>query len=68
MTEPLLVGVRRAAAIAGTGRDAMYELVRSGAVRSVQIGRKRLVPRHELDAWIARELEASGGDDADGDE
>jgi excisionase family DNA binding protein len=56
MTEPLLVGVRQAATIAGTGRDAVYELVRSGAVRSIQIGRRHLIPRTELEAWIAREL------------
>jgi len=60
MTEPLLVGVRQAAAIAGTGRDAMYELVRSGAVRSIQMGRRHLIPRTELEAWIEREME--GGD------
>jgi excisionase family DNA binding protein len=64
MTEPLLVGPRDAARIAGTGRDFMYELVRSGRVRSVRIGARRLIPRQELEAWIARELEANEGGDA----
>jgi excisionase family DNA binding protein len=59
--EPLLLGIRQAAPIAGVGRDAMYRLVAEGRVRSVRLGRKRLVPRQELEAWIARELEANGG-------
>jgi excisionase family DNA binding protein len=59
-TEPLLLGIRQAAPIAGVGRDAMYRLVAEGRIRSVRLGRKRLVPRQELEAWIQRELE--GGD------
>ena len=59
MSEPLLLGVRAACReVGGIGRDSMYELVRTGAVRSVKIGRKILIPRSELEAWIARELEA----------
>jgi excisionase family DNA binding protein len=61
MTEPLLLGIRQAAPIAGVGRDAMYALVASGRIRSIRLGRKRLIPRQELEAWISRELEANGG-------
>jgi excisionase family DNA binding protein len=61
VTEPLLLGIRQAAPIAGVGRDAMYRLVAEGRIRTVRLGRKRLVPRQELEAWIARELEANGG-------
>jgi excisionase family DNA binding protein len=61
MTEPLLVGPRDAAEIVGIGRDRMYRLVADGRIRSVALGRKRLIPRQELDAWIAREIEANGG-------
>jgi excisionase family DNA binding protein len=57
MTEPpLLAGIKQSATIAGIGRDAMYELVRTGRIRSVAVGRKRLIPRSELEAWIEREL------------
>jgi excisionase family DNA binding protein len=64
MTEPLLLGIKQAAPIAGVGRDQMYRLVAEGRVRSVRLGRKRLVPRQELEAWIQRELEANAGGDA----
>ena len=59
VTEPLLVGVKQAAVIAGTGRDAMYELVRTGRIRSLVVKGRRRVPRSELEAWIERELERS---------
>jgi excisionase family DNA binding protein len=64
VTEPLLVSVRQAAQELGIGRDAAYALVRSGIVRSVTVGRKRLIPRSELAAWIEREL--GGGEDVMG--
>jgi excisionase family DNA binding protein len=57
MSEPLLLSIREAAKAAGIGRDAMYEFVRSGRVRSVRVGSKRLVPRPEIRAWVEREIE-----------
>jgi excisionase family DNA binding protein len=62
MTEPLLVGVREAAQVLGIGRDTTYALVREGRLRAVRVGRRGrrvLVPRAELAAFIARE--AAGG-------
>jgi excisionase family DNA binding protein len=53
---PLLLTVREAAAILGTGRDATYGLVRSGRIRSIPVGRKRLIPRSELERFIEREI------------
>jgi excisionase family DNA binding protein len=64
VSEPLLLGVKQAAPIAGVGRDLMYRLVAEGRIRSVHVGRKRLIPRSELEAWIARELEANVGGEA----
>jgi excisionase family DNA binding protein len=64
MSEPLLLGIKQAAPIAGVGRDLMYRLVAEGRIRSVRVGRKRLIPRSELEAWIARELEGGGGANA----
>lgn len=56
MSEPLLVTVRQAVPITGMGRDALYRLVAEGRIRTIQVGRKRLIPRTELEAWIEREL------------
>jgi len=59
-TEPLLLPVREAAARLAIGRDTAYELVRSGRLRSVAIGRRRLVPASELEAFVARESNGGG--------
>jgi len=56
MPEPLLITVREAARRLGLGRDATYELVRSGRLASLSIGRKRLVPVSELERWVEAEL------------
>jgi excisionase family DNA binding protein len=55
MTEPLLISVREAAQRLGLGRDRTYQLIREGRLRSVALGRKRLVPVVELAAFVARE-------------
>lgn len=55
MNGPLLLSVRDAARQLGLGRDSCYELVRSGRLRSVAVGRKRLIPVAELVAFVERE-------------
>jgi len=53
--ETLLVSVREAARELGLGRDSTYSLVRVGRLRSVRVGRRVLVPRAELEAFVVRE-------------
>lgn len=55
-SEPLLIGVHDAARRLGCGRDSAYELIRTGRLRALKIGRRILVPRSELDAFVQREL------------
>jgi excisionase family DNA binding protein len=57
---PLLLSVREAAARLSIGRDTTYELVRSGRLRSVAIGRRRLVPFSELEDFVRRETDGIG--------
>ncbi len=45
---PELLSVDEAATAAGLGRTAMYGLIGSGRVRSVSVGRRRLVPRSAI--------------------
>jgi excisionase family DNA binding protein len=59
VNEPLLLPVREAARRLGIGRDRCYELVRRGELRAVAVGRRRLIPRSELEVWIARQLEGA---------
>jgi excisionase family DNA binding protein len=48
-----LLSVQEAAGELGIGRSLIYELLFSGALRSVKIGRRRLVPREAIEAFIA---------------
>lgn len=51
----LLVSVRDAARELGIGRDSAYQLVRVGRLRSISVGRRILIPRTELEAFVERE-------------
>lgn len=53
----LLVSVRDAARELGIGRDSTYALVREGRLRSISVGRRILVPRTELEAFVEREAD-----------
>jgi excisionase family DNA binding protein len=55
--EPLLLPVRDAARELGIGRDSAYALVREGRLRHVSIGRRILIPKSELGAFVARETD-----------
>jgi excisionase family DNA binding protein len=50
----LLLPVPEAAAQLGVGRTLVWRLVQTGDRRSVRIGKRRLVPRAELEAYVQR--------------
>jgi excisionase family DNA binding protein len=50
--QPLLISVREASRRLGVGRDATYDLARRGALRSIRVGRRVLIPVKALEAWI----------------
>ncbi|GAA4828848.1 helix-turn-helix domain-containing protein [Saccharopolyspora rosea] len=49
-----LLTVEEAAQYLGIGRTKTYELVKSGEIESVRIGRLRRVPRTAIDAYADR--------------
>lgn len=56
----LLVRPEDAARMLGVGRTKVYELMHSGALRSVRVGGLRRVPVAALDEYVARlEVEAT---------
>ncbi|WP_045877110.1 helix-turn-helix domain-containing protein [Pseudofrankia sp. DC12] len=58
MTAPtapkLLLTVEEAADVLGLGRTTTYALIRTGALKSVRIGRARRVRVTDLDAYAAQ--------------
>ncbi|MFC7243679.1 helix-turn-helix domain-containing protein [Catellatospora aurea] len=56
MTDPskLLLKVEEAAALLGIGRTLLYELMREGQIRSVQVGRLRRLRRADLETYAAQ--------------
>jgi excisionase family DNA binding protein len=57
----LTMDVASAARALGLGRNLMYELVLSGRVRSLKIGRRRLIPVSALEEFLESELALQGG-------
>ena len=53
-TDRLLLTVSEAASCLGIGRSTLYELVASGEIESVTIGRSRRVPAEALGAYVER--------------
>lgn len=49
-----LLDVLGAARQLGLGRTVCYRLIDSGQLRSMKVGRRRLVPQSAVDAFIAR--------------
>ena len=50
---PRLLSIRQAAREINIGRTAVYGLPRDGKLKSVKIGRRRLIPRDAIEAFIA---------------
>lgn len=55
--DELLITPKRAAELLGVGRTFVYaELLAKGRLESIKLGRRRLILREAIDAFIAREL------------
>lgn len=42
------------------GRTHVFHLIKAGELRSVRVGRKRLIPSSEIDAYVERLLTQQG--------
>ncbi|HEY9579679.1 MAG TPA: helix-turn-helix domain-containing protein [Rhizorhapis sp.] len=56
MIEKLSYTVNEAAAAAGISRTKLYELINTGELPLVKIGRRSLIRRADLEALLARNL------------
>jgi excisionase family DNA binding protein len=61
----LAVSPGEAARISGLGRTTLYAAIGSGALRSLKVGKRRLITIEALKDWLAAaELSANRGNDA----
>ena len=56
--QKLAVSTHEAAHLAGVGRTTIYEAIQSGDLKSLKIGKRRLIRIDALQAWLAA-LEAA---------
>jgi excisionase family DNA binding protein len=61
---PRLLAVKQAIYELGIGRTAIYELIDSGKLKTVKIGRRRLVPIESIEKLIAN-LRKDGGENGE---
>ena len=52
----LLLNISEVASLLAIGRNLTYELVRTGNLPHVRLGRRVLIPRDALLAWIQSEV------------
>ncbi|MBS1941291.1 MAG: helix-turn-helix domain-containing protein [Bacteroidetes bacterium] len=58
--ERLSVSVEEAARMLGVCRGLVFRLLREGQLKSVRIGKRRLIPAEELKAFLQRECAVQG--------
>ncbi|MFI8528373.1 helix-turn-helix domain-containing protein [Promicromonospora sukumoe] len=56
---PVAYRVEEAAESLRIGRDSVYELIRSGRLRTIKVGARRLVPVVALSEYIANALDGA---------
>lgn len=43
------------------GRTTVFELIRTGELPSIKVGRRRMVPQSSIDNYIARQMDKAAG-------
>lgn len=53
-TEPLTVRIKTAVKLTGIGRSTLYELIQSGEIETVKIGRSTFIPYRSIKRLVER--------------
>lgn len=56
--EKLVYSVQEVAEALGISKSYAYELVREGIIPSLQLGKKRIIPKEKLKIWINEKIES----------
>ncbi|MFD9815038.1 helix-turn-helix domain-containing protein [Streptomyces sp. NPDC059080] len=59
LIQPRLYRVEDAARLCGLGRSMAYEEIRLGRLRTVRVGRRRLIPLQYIDDYVALLMQES---------
>ena len=62
MNEKLTLSVEEAGKLLGVSRQIAYQLSRRADFPTLHIGRRVLVPRKQLEAWMDRQVNNTEGD------
>lgn len=63
LSQRLLLRPEEAAAISGLGRSTIYELLRTGELPAVHVGRATRIPVRDLQGWIEQRRRINGMSD-----
>lgn len=64
MIEKVGYSIEEAAQSLGVGRTTVYDLMNSGDLESVKVGRRRIIPADAVGAFLAARRAATAGADA----
>jgi excisionase family DNA binding protein len=53
-TEPISVRIAMAVRLTGIGRSTLYELIKSGEIETVKVGRSTLIPYRSIKRLVER--------------
>jgi excisionase family DNA binding protein len=62
VVEPLLLRANEAAVVLGIGRTKVFEMLASGELPAIRIGRCLRVPKDRLERWIEEQTDAHAGE------
>lgn len=60
MSDKLSYTVREAKAALGMGETNLRKQIRTGRIAVARVGRKYLIPRSEIEAWLRSETQSRG--------
>jgi excisionase family DNA binding protein len=60
--DPLAVSVREGCRLTGLGRTSIYGAMSAGELSFIKVGKRRLILRESITAWIERLAKQQGAD------